>query len=68
MLLPALSSVVLKRPLKKRPPGKTTPPSINHSNYKDEKDKQRKKERGGWSQIERQDENTGRQTEEKLAH
>lgn len=48
------------------PPGETTPPSINHSNYKDEKDKQRgkkKKKGGGWSQIERRDENTGKQTD-----
>lgn len=35
---PGLSSVApLNRPLKNRPPGKTTPPSINHSNYKAEK-------------------------------
>lgn len=49
VLLPAPSSAALKRPLNNMPPGKTTPPSINHSNYKDEKDKQwtRKKKGGG---------------------
>lgn len=36
---------LLNRPLKNRPPGMTTPPSINHSNYKAEKEKQRKNER-----------------------
>ena len=49
VFLPALASAMLhllNRPLKNRPPGKTTTPSINHSNYKAEKEKQGKKRRG----------------------
>lgn len=45
---PGLSGAApLNRALKNRPPGKTTPPSINHSNYKAEKERQRKKREGG---------------------
>lgn len=55
---PGLSgSAPLKGLLKSGPPGKTTPPSINHSNYKAEKEKQREKDRRegrGVSQKERQ--------------
>lgn len=58
---PGLSNAApLNRPLKNRPAGKTTPPSINHSNYKAEKEKQGKRrgERGVVGlKIERQNEN-----------
>lgn len=43
---PGLSGATpLNRPLQNRPSGKTTPPSINHSNYKAEKEKHREKKR-----------------------
>lgn len=44
-MVPAPAQAPLNRPLKNKPLGKTTPPSINHSNYKVEKEKEEKKRR-----------------------
>lgn len=68
VLLPAPAP--LNRPPLNRPLGETTPPSINHSNYKAEKEKQKrgKKEGRGGRKIKRQNENSqaGRHTQRKI--